>query len=140
MTGTRKRLAVIVSHPIQYVAPLHRRLASRDDLDLRVFFTWHAGEAPTFDRGFRQRECGSDVLYNSIVQHRKTIKHQNLMNNILFVDNSRTIDTCACGRPYMRKSRAMHNKSKFHQNYLNNQTKNINHIDILANATDELKL
>src|SRR5207253_1361884 len=55
MTGTRKRLAVIVSHPIQYVAPLHRRLASRDDLDLRVFFTWHAGGAPTFDRGFQER-------------------------------------------------------------------------------------
>ena len=30
-------------------------MACRDDLDLRVFFTWHAGDAPTFDRGFRER-------------------------------------------------------------------------------------
>lgn len=50
--GTRKRLAFVVSHPVQYYAPLYRRLAQREDLDLKVYFTWHAGEAPVHDRGF----------------------------------------------------------------------------------------
>ncbi len=48
----RTRLAFVVSHPIQYYAPLYRRLAERGDLDVKVFFTWHAGEAAVRDRGF----------------------------------------------------------------------------------------
>jgi len=47
------RLAVIVSHPIQYYAPLYESLARHDDLALKVFFTWHAGGAPVDDRGFQ---------------------------------------------------------------------------------------
>ena len=50
---TRKRLAIIVSHPIQYHAPLYQRLASRDDLVVKVFFTWHSGQTAVEDRGFR---------------------------------------------------------------------------------------
>jgi glycosyltransferase involved in cell wall biosynthesis len=50
----KTRLAFIVSHPIQYYAPLYQRLARRDDLSIKVFFTWHAGQAPVEDRGFRQ--------------------------------------------------------------------------------------
>jgi glycosyltransferase involved in cell wall biosynthesis len=50
----RRRLAIVISHPIQYFAPLHNRLAQREDLEVKVFFTWHAGEAPVLDRGFRQ--------------------------------------------------------------------------------------
>ena len=41
-----------MSHPIQYYTPLYRRLAQRDDLALKVFFTWHSGEAAVEDRGF----------------------------------------------------------------------------------------
>jgi len=50
----RRRLAVIVSHPIQYFVPLYQRLAQRDDIELKVFFTWHAGEQAVHDRGFAQ--------------------------------------------------------------------------------------
>jgi glycosyltransferase involved in cell wall biosynthesis len=51
--ATRKvRLAFIVSHPIQYYAPLHQRLARRDDIEIKVFFTWHDGHAAIEDRGF----------------------------------------------------------------------------------------
>lgn len=46
------RLAFVVSHPIQYYAPLHQRFAKRSDLDVKIFFTWHAGEAAVRDRGF----------------------------------------------------------------------------------------
>src|ERR1041385_1369566 len=46
------RVAIIVSHPIQYYAPLYQRLAQRDDLVIKVFFTWHCGEQPGLDQGF----------------------------------------------------------------------------------------
>src|SRR5690349_10168360 len=46
------RLAIIVSHPIQYYAPLYQRLAKRDDLEVKVFFTWHGGVSAVRDHGF----------------------------------------------------------------------------------------
>src|SRR5437588_5408560 len=46
------RLAIIVSHPIQYFAPLYQRLARRSDIAVKVFFTWHAGQTPVTDPGF----------------------------------------------------------------------------------------
>jgi len=49
-----RRLAIVVSHPIQYYVPLYRRLAKRDNLQLRVFFTWHAAAAAQYDPGFAQ--------------------------------------------------------------------------------------
>jgi glycosyltransferase involved in cell wall biosynthesis len=52
MTGSPKRLALVVSHPIQYSVPLYQRLARRDDVRIKVFFTWHAGAEPVEDRGF----------------------------------------------------------------------------------------
>jgi glycosyltransferase involved in cell wall biosynthesis len=54
MRNSRARLAIIVSHPIQYYVPLYKRLARRDDLAIKVFFTWHAGASPVEDRGFNQ--------------------------------------------------------------------------------------
>jgi glycosyltransferase involved in cell wall biosynthesis len=53
MNQASKRLAFIVSHPIQYYAPLYQRLALRDDLSIKVFFTWHAGQTQVQDRGFK---------------------------------------------------------------------------------------
>ena len=51
-SSRKKRIAFVVSHPIQYYAPLHQRLARRTDIEIKVFFTWHPGETPTYDRGF----------------------------------------------------------------------------------------
>jgi glycosyltransferase involved in cell wall biosynthesis len=48
------RLAFIVSHPIQYYVPLYQRLGRRDDLAIRVFFTWHAGQTEMHDYGFKK--------------------------------------------------------------------------------------
>jgi|SRR5579864_49419 len=50
----RARIAFVVSHPIQYLAPLYRRLAARDDVEVKVFFTWHAGRRAVDDPGFSQ--------------------------------------------------------------------------------------
>jgi hypothetical protein len=49
---SKNRLAIIVSHPIQYYVPLYRQLARRDDVAIRVFFTWHAGQVAVEDHGF----------------------------------------------------------------------------------------
>ena len=47
------RLAVVSTHPIQYYAPLFRRLTERGKLDLHVFYGWRgAAEATAHDPGF----------------------------------------------------------------------------------------
>ncbi len=56
----RRRLAIVVSHPIQYYVPLYRKLATREDLDLKVFFTWHAATGAQRDYGFK-REFKWDI-------------------------------------------------------------------------------
>ena len=48
------RLAFVVSHPIQYYVPLYRRLAQRGDVQIKVFFTWHAGGPQARDHGFKK--------------------------------------------------------------------------------------
>ena len=38
LTKSKVRLAYLVSHPIQYQAPLLRRIAQEPDIELTVFF------------------------------------------------------------------------------------------------------
>jgi len=56
----RRRLAFVVTHPIQYYVPLYRLLAKWAELEIKVFFTWHAGGGGQFDPGF-QREIAWDI-------------------------------------------------------------------------------
>lgn len=46
------RLAVVVSHPIQYYSPWFQRLASWPGLILKVFYLWDFGVQSKRDRGF----------------------------------------------------------------------------------------
>ena len=55
-SNAQKRLALIASHPIQYAVPLYERLARREDIATKVFFTWHAGREPVEDCGFVRHE------------------------------------------------------------------------------------
>jgi glycosyltransferase involved in cell wall biosynthesis len=51
---SRRRLAIVCTHPIQYYAPIFRALASSDEIELKVFYTWSqaaAGET-LYDPGF----------------------------------------------------------------------------------------
>jgi len=48
----KHRLALIVSHPVQYYVPLYQQLAQRQDISIKVFFTWHDGSKPVHDSGF----------------------------------------------------------------------------------------
>ncbi|MGB8193511.1 MAG: glycosyltransferase family 4 protein [Chitinophagaceae bacterium] len=45
------KLAVIITHPIQYYAPLFKLLTARGKIQLKVFYTWERG-AEKFDVGF----------------------------------------------------------------------------------------
>jgi len=47
------RLAIVITHPIQYYAPVFRALAASGKLAVRVFFTWsQAADGPLHDAGF----------------------------------------------------------------------------------------
>ena len=48
------RLAIITTHPIQYNAPWFRLLAEHQNIELRVFYSWHGGDADVRDAGFGQ--------------------------------------------------------------------------------------
>ncbi|MGB3543599.1 glycosyltransferase family 4 protein [Rubrivirga sp.] len=51
--ASRPRLAVVTTHPVQYYAPLFRRIEDDGLVDLRVFYGWEgAASASALDRGF----------------------------------------------------------------------------------------
>ncbi|HYF31984.1 MAG TPA: glycosyltransferase family 4 protein [Chitinophagaceae bacterium] len=45
------KLAIVITHPIQYYAPLFKLLTARGNIQLKVFYTWERG-AEKFDVGF----------------------------------------------------------------------------------------
>jgi len=49
------RLAILNTHPIQYFAPLYRRLAQEPDIDLTVYFCSRQGSEEYLDDGFGKR-------------------------------------------------------------------------------------
>lgn len=46
------RLAIVTTHPVQYNAPWFRLLGEQSGVELRVFYTWHAGTQAVQDPGF----------------------------------------------------------------------------------------
>lgn len=48
------RLAIVTSHPIQYLAPWFELLAGHGGLDLKVFYLWNREETSQHDHGFGQ--------------------------------------------------------------------------------------
>lgn len=50
------KLAILTAHPIQYQAPLFRKLANHPEIDLTVYFCWDFGvKGPSHDTGFNQK-------------------------------------------------------------------------------------
>lgn len=47
-------LTVLASHPVQYQAPLFRKLADEPEIDLRVLYMWEEGIGEKYDPGFDQ--------------------------------------------------------------------------------------
>lgn len=47
------KLAILTAHPIQYQAPLFKKLAKQPEIDLTVYFCWDFGvDRPGYDSGF----------------------------------------------------------------------------------------
>lgn len=46
-----KRLAIVITHPIQYYAPIFKILTERRNIKVKVFYSWHA-QNKQFDRDF----------------------------------------------------------------------------------------
>jgi glycosyltransferase involved in cell wall biosynthesis len=46
------RLAIVLSHPVQYFSPLFRRLAQQPEIDPTVLYSSLAGSTPAMDPGF----------------------------------------------------------------------------------------
>ncbi len=47
-----KKLAIITTHPIQYNAPLFRLLSERNNIEVKVFYTWSQSEKEVYDARF----------------------------------------------------------------------------------------
>ncbi|GGG97068.1 glycosyltransferase family 4 protein [Pedobacter zeae] len=48
-----KKLAIVISHPIQYYAPVFKLLAKK--VQLKVFYSWGKESLDKYDKGFNQR-------------------------------------------------------------------------------------
>ncbi len=46
------RIAVVITHPIQYYAPIFRQLSERGKIELKVFYTWGEASVKKMDPGF----------------------------------------------------------------------------------------
>ncbi len=49
---TLKKLAIIVTHPIQYYSPLFRKINESGKIELKVFYTWSQAQGKKYDPGF----------------------------------------------------------------------------------------
>jgi len=47
-----QKIAIVTSHPIQYNAPLFSQLATRKNIEIKVFYTWGTSKETVFDPGF----------------------------------------------------------------------------------------
>ncbi|WP_183578586.1 glycosyltransferase family 4 protein [Mucilaginibacter sp. X5P1] len=47
-----KKLAIITTHPIQYYSPVFKLLHQRQQIEIKVFYTWGEGAMNKFDPGF----------------------------------------------------------------------------------------
>jgi glycosyltransferase involved in cell wall biosynthesis len=63
------RLLILATHPIQYQAPLFRRLATSEVIDACVVFLTDFGVAPSFDSGFA-RKVAFDIPLTEGYEHR----------------------------------------------------------------------
>ncbi|TQI71939.1 glycosyltransferase involved in cell wall biosynthesis [Gramella sp. Hel_I_59] len=55
----KNRLAVVITHPIQYYAPMFRLLAEEPDIEVKVFYTWSQAKEKVKDKTF-----GKDIQWD----------------------------------------------------------------------------
>lgn len=50
-----KKLAVVITHPIQYYSPLFKLIAERNKIKIKVFYTWSQAKQEFFDEKFGKK-------------------------------------------------------------------------------------
>src|ERR1700709_943166 len=50
-----KKLAIVVSHPIQYYSPVFKLLHERNKIEIKVFYTWGKASVEKYDPGFNKK-------------------------------------------------------------------------------------
>ncbi|CAN5350776.1 hypothetical protein BH09BAC2_BH09BAC2_15750 [soil metagenome] len=53
MDITKKRLAIITTHPIQYNAPFFKLLSERNKISIKIFYTWSQSKNAVYDPDFK---------------------------------------------------------------------------------------
>jgi glycosyltransferase involved in cell wall biosynthesis len=81
------RLAIIVSHPIQYFAPWFRELAQVPDIDLKVFFCCDWGLREYVDPGFKTKMAWDIPLLEGYVHEFMPLSHRPRRLGFWEVDN-----------------------------------------------------
>lgn len=87
------RLAVIVSHPIQYFAPWFRELAQVPDIDLKVFFCCDWGVKEYVDPGFGTKMAWDIPLLDGYAHEFLPISRPVRKMNFWETDNPSTSDS-----------------------------------------------
>ena len=54
-----KRLAIVITHPVQYYSPIFKLLTKAGKIKLKVFYTWEKSSALKYDPGF-----GKDIEWD----------------------------------------------------------------------------
>lgn len=60
----KKKLAIITSHPIQYQAPLWKKISADSEIDSHVYFCWNPQKNQNFDREFNQKIIWDTPLFD----------------------------------------------------------------------------
>ena len=50
-----KKLAVVITHPIQYYSPLFKLIAERNKIKIKIFYTWSQAKQEFFDEKFGKK-------------------------------------------------------------------------------------
>jgi glycosyltransferase involved in cell wall biosynthesis len=100
MVKTKKKLAIVSSHPIQYNAPLFKILAERDVVDVNVFYTWSQAEREVFDPGFgKSREWDIPLLEGYHYCFVDNVSTQPGSHHFMGIKNPTLVDKIRCWQP-----------------------------------------
>ena len=72
----KKRVAIVVSHPIQQFVHLYKALSNDDTIDLKVFFASSIGVKPYFDKDMKVFDISFSTFAGGWAYKRKCMKIQ----------------------------------------------------------------
>jgi len=93
--GRPKRLAVVISHPIQHFAPVFARLATSAEIDLKVFYCCDWGVREYIDPGFGKRIAWDIPLLEGYDSEFLPIKRRPRSISFFEVDNPQVAERLA---------------------------------------------